>query len=777
MAPDQTRGNGHRTRPGLIPCLNPERGRCFLRLGTRRSSHAYPMTLDPHDIHLIFCQAIDLPESQRRSFVEQRCTDPNARAAVLALLEKAASAGGFLEKPATDTFASLAGFNGEQFEHFRIVREIGRGGMGVVYLADDTRLGRKVAIKFLQRGAVNAAVDAAGVLREARLVAKLSHPHIVNVFSAGEDSRSAYIVMEYVDGRTLREIIGPPLPPGNKVELGARPPVQAPVAAALLRDIAEALDHAHRHGVIHRDVKPSNILIDQDGRPKLTDFGVARADQETTIAGATEVAGSLPYMSPEQAKVRTTDIDHRTDVFSLGVVLYECLTGTRPFEGVTPQQTLRALAEFEAPPIRQAAPGVPRDLAVICYKAIEKHPRDRYQTAAHMAADLRAFLAGDPILARPPDRAERLWRWTRRHRRMVAATVLLGLVIATTILGQQRWRAYQDSRAMLSVLPKDSMGDCSVTVERWNATQEFRAAPVSLGAIPVLDAALEPGVYRITIRHVSGASVEADELLEAGRHHSISVWNHGLSTDASGMVRVEGGSHRANYYSPFEGQPNASGRTPLLGSYWIDVAEVTNEQYKTFLDATGGTPPSFWTQVPNWSEIAQRPVVDITREQRSSYARWAGKRLPTAYEWWAAAQAPDGRARPWGSDAVPSGEEPTAEMLAADQDRDDGRQVDHYLRFVKPAVQPITALSPSGLAHVFGNIMEMSGTVVTASQGSTVAVMGGYWATHPKYADLRTTALYPASARSTQIGFRCVKSVSSPSSHNPQPGKTHGLSD
>lgn len=727
------------------------------------------MTLDANDIHRIFCEAIEFPEDQRRSFVERRCADPETRAAVLALLDKAVNAGDFLEKPAGDTFASLTGFDGERFEHFRIVRELGRGGMGVIYLAEDTRLGRNVAIKFLHRTGADAGEEAARVLREARLIAKLSHPHIVNVFSVGEEAGAAFIVMEYVEGRTLREVLGPPSCPGIEGPGRPRAPMQAPEAAALIRDVAEALDHVHRHGVIHRDVKPSNILIDRDGRPKLTDFGVARADQEATIAGTSDVAGSLPYMSPEQARVRTTEIDHRTDVFSAGVVLYECLTGVRPFEGATPQQTLRALAELEAPFIRRMAPSVPRDLAVICHKAIEKHPRDRYQTAAHMAADLRAFLSGDPILARPPDRAERLWRWARRHRRMVVATGMVALLLVTTALGLRQWRSYLDTQATLSLLPADSMGDGGVTVERWDKFQEARAAPIELGSLPVVEARLDPGMYRIRIRSGSGAIIEADELLEAGGHRSIPVWSHGLSTDTAGMVRIGGGAHPASYYSPFGGRLNASGTTPALDPYWIDVAEVTNEQYKAFVDATGGVPPAFWARAPSWEEIAPRPVVDITREQMASYARWAGKRLPTVYEWWAAAQAPDGRVRPWGSGPAPLAEEPTAEMLAADQDRDDGRLVDHYLRFVKPAMEASAARSPAGLAHIFGNVMEMSGTSVAVSQGSTAAVMGGYWATHPGYADLRAATLYPMSSRSTQIGFRCVKSVSSADSRNPAP--------
>lgn len=310
------------------------------------------------------------------------------------------------------------------------------------------------------------------------------------------------------------------------------------------------------------------------------------------------------------------------------------------------------------------------------------------------------------------------------------------------------------------------MSDCRVTVESWNATQDLRSAPIDLGPLPVKEAMLEPGMYRITIRHVTGSFLEADELLEAGQQLTFSAWSHGLASDTRGMILVSGGVHPATYYSPFGGQPNASGVTPPIDSFWIDAAEVTNQQYKEFLDATGRAAPAFWVLVPDWTQIAERPVVDITREQMASFARWAGKRLPTAYEWWAAAEAPDGRVRPWGNVQAPADDEPTPDMLAADQDHDDQRQLDYYLQFVRPSLPPGAARSPVGLVHVFGNVMEMSGTIVDTPRASTAAVMGGYWATHPRFADLRTTSLYPRNARSTQVGFRCVKSVSSAASSN-----------
>ncbi len=302
---------------------------------------------------------------------------------------------------------------------FRATSELGRGGMGVVLKGHDPALDRAVAIKILPSWR-----DAAGARerfeREAKAAAQVEHPNVVSLHAVGHlpDGRP-YLVMPYIQGPTLLE------------RLQAPPPLTSRELAQIVAAIADGLDAVHQQGLVHRDVKPENILLSRDGTPLLMDFGLARRDHgEVTVTLDGEVLGTPAYMSPEQARGDTRQVDRRADVYSLGVLLYQLLTGEQPFRG-NPRMMLNQVLHDEPRNPRSLNDRIPRDLETICLKAMQKEPGRRYPTAADLAADLRRWLDGELIQARPSGRVERTWR---RCRRNPAQAMAAGLTVAVAVL-------------------------------------------------------------------------------------------------------------------------------------------------------------------------------------------------------------------------------------------------------------------------------------------------------------------------------------------------------
>ena len=716
-------------------------------------------------IQTLYARAMEQAEEERDAFLVQECGSDGP---LLRELRDMLAGGGedpdFLESPiqASTASASLPGFE--------LLEQIGEGAAGVVYRARQLDLGREVAVKLLKEPMTLSADSVQEFRMEALAVAKLRHPNIVPVYAIHEEGGVHFFAMEYVRGASLQSVLD-----RMRAERGDREivqmrdylgPGQESYIARVIEivvGVVEGLAESHTHRIVHRDVKPANVLLDERGAARLVDFGIARELDVEELIRTRRFAGTPYYMSPEQARIEGVELDQRTDIYSTAVVLYELLTLERPFVGATHLEVLTAIREREPRRLREINPRVPRDLQLVCLKAMEKRAADRYPTARQFADDLRRVLRHEAILARPITLGERMLRYVGRHRRRLAGALLLVFGAAAGGLWV-RGRFLAADRAVVSLGMLDSSGQDApgrVEVRRIDPVLGTLGDVWMRARLPLREEALASGYYRFSARSDAGELAEWARWVEPGDAIQLSASFRGWGPSTEGMVRIEGGVLALDEPVVALPLPVVNQRIPVEG-FWLDSHEVTNAQYREFLLETQHPEPEHWSEILP-GEHDDLPVVFVGWRDAQAYAEWCGKRLPTLAEWLWAARGPEGRLYPW--PRASRGElRGNTNGSAQAVGEDEGLSL--YFSNVVPVQSHPEAATASGVHHLFGNVQEWVESLAPepiagrfevrphlrytlgffwAATGRTLQNAYGFYGTERSYANYMT-------------GFRCAKS-------------------
>ncbi|HRV47891.1 MAG TPA: protein kinase [Sedimentisphaerales bacterium] len=623
-----------------------------------------------------------------------------------------------------------------QLGDFRIERRLGCGAMGVVYQALQVSLNRRVALKVLPSGLIGNSAAIERFHREARAAAKLRHPNIVTIHSEGIEQGVCYFAMEMIDGQSLEDVIDDL----RGVRAGAAPrdegvaPVRATpcvlrdcrspreyfdTVARLIAEVADALAYAHREGIIHRDVKPSNLILASSGRLVLLDFGIARVCEEQGMTVTGSFVGTPRYMSPEQVRSDAHAPDQRSDVYALGATLYELLTLRPLFDGTSREQVIGQILSAEPARPRLIDRRIPVDLETICCKAIEKEPQRRYDTAADLAADLRRHLNGQVIHAKPPGTTDRLVKLVRR--RKIAAVMALGLLVATAFALAIAWKHYstrwaqQDAMAQIDrLIQEKAYFSAFLIAER--AARYIPDDPLLANRWPLLSRehsiSTQPAGAKVYIRdqfadHGNWKYIGTTPL----KHARIPFGTNRWKVEKSRFVPIEtvlSNDLPAPPVEPEELEPayvsfilqemrrypanmvwipscdldqrllfHGDKKIPSAPAFLIDKYEVTNRQFREFVDRGGYENPELWEhefirdgQVIPWSQGVEQfrdqtgqpgpatwrngtysareadfPVRGVSWYEAAAYARFRDKHLPTIFHWVLAAHADDNPSR------------------------------------------------------------------------------------------------------------------------------------
>jgi dienelactone hydrolase len=662
---------------------------------------------------------------------------------------------------------------GRIVSHYRILEPLGAGGMGTVYLAEDLRLSRKVALKFITESAASDPEARARLQREAEAASALDHPNIATIYEVGDFEAQLFLAMAYYAGETLQQKL-------------ARGRCAVEEAAAVIEQVAQGIAHAHAAGIVHRDLKPANIMLPAAGPVKILDFGLAKqlaADAETrsALTGRGVAVGTLGYMSPEQA--RGAVVDGRTDVWALGVILFEMLAGHLPFRGDSAAAMLAALLTDPVPSLHALRPEIPHELARLVERALLRDPGKRTLTAAEIASTARSFGAGS---AARPARS-----WVRRPR--IAIPVAAGLLVALLAAGlwgralaQRRWarstalpeiarlaeaqrfvEAVDLARRAEAFLPHDPALETawaeiarpfSVETDPAGAAVSFaeyggEAVWRALAVTPVADARLPRGLLRL--RLAKQGFVTQEDVVGWGPGVPAPGASYHLVPEAGAPSKMVRAARTPDPFSTFV----FGLELPRLhlDAFWIDRGEVSNRDYKAFLDAGGYRRPELWREpfvkdgrtltwqeaMPSFLDATGRPgpagwelggypegeddlpVRGVSWYEASAYAAYAGKSLPTLYHWsWVAALPLTGSVIP-------------------------------LANFQSTGPRPVTAgraLHRFGAHDLAGNVKEW--TVNDTGSGKRYILGGGF--DEPPYMFADADARSPFD-RAANFGFRCVQ--------------------